>query len=491
MLLIMPTWLSKPVRAKGASAVRSRKLFVGAQIRHLREQQGVRQADLARAIGVSASYLNQIEHNRRPLTDPVLARVSEALGLDPELFESDSSTRLLARLREAVADAGSPALPSSEQIRQLAVDQPAIAEAFVSLHRRFVDAREQADLLAGSASAPTSYEEVRDFFYERQNYIDELDRSAEAVALEENLRPGELTAALVERLSHRHQVVVIEQRDEADEGGGEQRRFDRASRTLFVSSHLRSTQQAFQLATQLALLEHRDLINDLCNAPGFTSETARSLARVGLANYFAGAVLLPYGAFRDAAEELRYDVDRLSRRFDVGFESTCHRLSTLQRPRARGVPFSFVRIDRAGNVSKRQSASSFHFSRIGGTCPLWSVYDALASPGRLVVQVGEMPDGRRYLWLARTVVRARGGYGTPGKFFAIGLGCDIRHAHRLIYSAGLDVSPNGPASPIGLGCKVCDRPACAQRAYPPTGLALRVDEHTARFAPYSSFRPSS
>lgn len=442
----------------------------------------MRQTELARALGVSASYLSQIEHSRRPLTTGVLARVSDVLGVDPAQFESEGMARLAVDVRDALVDASPGDVLASGQIRELVASHPEIARSIVSLHRRFRDAREQADVLAGSDAAPTSYEEVRDFFYERRNYVDDLDSAAERVAREEGLRPGEAAAALASRLATRHGVRVGELG-----GHGEQRRFDRRSRTLLLSTHLRPSQQAFQMATHLAMLEQAELIERLCADAAFTSRTARSLARIGLANYFAGAVLLPYTVFHEAAEELRYDLDRLAWRFGVGFESTCHRLSTLQRPGAPGVPFSLVRVDRAGNVSKRQSASSFHFSRVGGTCPLWSVYDAFGTPGRLIVQIAEMPDGRRYLWIARTVTRAHGGYGTPGKLFAVGLGCDIRHARRLVYASGLDLSPAGPATPIGLGCKVCDRPSCTQRAFPPAGRELRVDPDSARFAPYSPF----
>jgi predicted transcriptional regulator len=163
-----------------------------------------------------------------------------------------------------------------------------------------------------------------------------------------------------------------------------------------------------------------------------------------------------------------------------------HRLSTLQRPGARGVPFFFVRVDRAGNISKRQSATDFHFSRVGGSCPLWNVYDAFAYPAQIRTQLAQMPDGRRYLWVARTVSRRNGGFRTPAKTFAVGLGCDLRHAGRLVYSDGLDLDNPTALTPIGPGCKVCDRPGCAQRAFPAVGKPLDVSPHRTRFVPYAT-----
>ena len=154
------------------------------------------------------------------------------------------------------------------------------------------------------------------------------------------------------------------------------------------------------------------------------------------------------------------------------------------------MPFFFVRVDRAGNISKRQSATHFHFSRVGGTCPLWNVYEAFSQPGRIVPQMARMPDGRTYLWVARTVSQRRPGYGAPGKTFSVGLGCDLRHAPRLVYSKGLDLRDTEAATPIGMGCKVCERTDCRQRAFPFIGRALAVDENQSRFVPYAFADPA-
>ena len=148
------------------------------------------------------------------------------------------------------------------------------------------------------------------------------------------------------------------------------------------------------------------------------------------------------------------------------------------------MPFFFVRTDRAGNISKRQSATAFHFSRVGGSCPLWVVHEAYSSPGKILTQVAQMPDGRRYLWIARTTTGNTDGYGVAEKNFAIGLGCDIEYAHRLVYSKGLLLDGVDTAVPIGAGCKVCDRASCAQRAFPQIGRPILTTEHTSVELPY-------
>lgn len=250
----------------------------------------------------------------------------------------------------------------------------------------------------------------------------------------------------------------------------------------------------FRMAAELAYLECGALIDKLVGEGHFTSDESRRLARLGgLANYFAAATVLPYAQFHETAEKFRYDIERLSAYYLISYETICHRLSTLQRPSMRGVPFSFVRVDRAGNMSKRQSATGFHFSSSGGTCPLWNVYETFANPGKILVQLAEMPDGRSYLWVARTVERRASRYGQPGKTFAIGLGCELRHAQRLVYSEGIDLSGDPPhvrATPIGAGCRVCERDNCPQRAFPALGgRALDIDEHRSTVSPYLVRQP--
>ncbi len=220
------------------------------------------------------------------------------------------------------------------------------------------------------------------------------------------------------------------------------------------------------------------------SATELTAPESSELARIGLANYFAGALLMPYAAFLAAAEAVRYDIELLSARFGVGFETVCHRLSTLQRTGRRGVPFSFLRVDRAGNISKRQSATDFHFSRLGGTCPLWTVYEAFSAPGRTLTQVAEMPDGKSYFWVARTITRGGYGHHAPRSEFAVALGCELRHAHRLVYAEGVALDDPLAATPIGLGCRICERRDCAQRARPPAGGRLAIDPDRRTHVPY-------
>ncbi len=469
-----------------------KKAYMGVRLRKLRAERGVSQVAMAQTLGLSPSYLNQLEQNQRPLTDAVLLKINRTLGVDVQQFSPDQQTRLVTQMQVALA--GNPDVEplALTELREIASQMPTVAQALLALYRRKVNAEQRLeemaaqigdDRTADQIARPMAFERVRDFFYAQQNHFDSIDRAAEALAEEAASSDLKLLDWLGVRLLERHRIRLVL----VTHSQSGQRSYDPVGRVLQISSNLEPGQQAFQVATQIALLDEAPLLESWVRIAGFEQDLqAQTLTRIALANYFAGALMLPYGSFLQAAEELRYDIDRLSSRFGVGFETICHRLSTLQRIDAPGVPFFFIRVDRAGNISKRQSATHFHFSKTGGTCPLWNVYEAFAQPGKILPQLARMPDGRTYLWIARTVSKTHGGFGAPTKTFSVALGCDIQHARRLVYSRGINLDDPGIATPIGMGCKVCERTGCPQRAFPFVGRALRINADESRFAPYSS-----
>ena len=464
------------------------KTFVGSRVRQLRSERGFSQAALAQMLEISPSYLNQIEHDVRPLTVAVLLRITEVFGVDATFFASQDDTRLVAELREVTFDRDLDVDIAPAEVAEMVSAHPAIARAMVNLHRRYRITTAQLAAAtedrfndgSGSGSITMPHEEVRDYFYQRQNYLHELDSAAEDLTTRMRMHRGDLAGELSRRLTEVHGVHIIRRIDLGDKV---LHRYHPQTKTLEISNHLSSGQQMFKMAAELAYLEVGDLIENMVTDGKFTSDESRILARLGLANYFAAAAILPYRQFHDASENFRYDIERLSAFYQVSYETICHRLSTMQRPSMRGVPCSFVRVDKAGNMSKRQSATGFHFSSSGGTCPLWNVYETFTNPGKILVQIAQMPDGRNYMWVARTVERRASRYGQPGKTFAIGLGCEVRQANRLIYSEGLDLSSDS-ATPIGAGCRVCERDNCPQRAFPALGRSLDIDEHRSTVSPY-------
>ncbi len=478
------------------------KAYMGVRLKTLREQQGLTQAALAASLKISPSYLNQIENDQRPLTVPVLLRLQAAHGIDLQLFSDDENARRLSELQPVFADtAQAHAVPLAEA-KVVASQLPSVARVLLHLHTRSRAIEERlSSIVAGAdgdrlsadpAARLQPVDEVREFFYARHHHMAVLDEAAEQLHTElmRGLPPGTVSAAelrsrLLDRMQKKHGIRV---RQDATSRTSDQalRSYDAATGTLSLAADMDPGQQAFQLGVQLAFLEMGEQIDAFTTAESFTTSQARSLARLGFANHFAGALVLPNRLLQDTAEALRYDIELLSDRFGVSFETIGHRLSTMRHVPGRGIPFFFVRVDRAGNVSKRQSTADFHFSRHGGTCPLWNVYEAFSQPGAILTQLSRMPDGRTYLWIARTVEHRRSGYGTPRRMFAVALGCDARYADRLVYAKGVNLIDPDAATLIGAGCKVCDRADCAQRAFPPLGRMLQIDENQRGFAPYAS-----
>jgi predicted transcriptional regulator len=253
------------------------------------------------------------------------------------------------------------------------------------------------------------------------------------------------------------------------------RRYDPDAKTLFLSELLRRGSRNFQLAYQIGLLTQGAVLDRFAADPHLSSESSRALGRVALANYFAGAVLMPYRPFLEAARAERYDIELLCHRFRTTFEQTCHRLTTLRRPGAEGVPFHMVRVDIAGNISKRFSASGLRFARFSGACPRWSVFEAFTTPGLIRTQLSQMPDGATYFWVARTVQREYGGYHAPRSLVAIAMGCEASRAAELVYAEGMDLESRAAVVPVGLTCRLCERTDCEQRAFPPLQHPLRVN----------------
>jgi predicted transcriptional regulator/transcriptional regulator with XRE-family HTH domain len=466
-----------------------KKLFLGARLKRLRRDLGVTQMRMAEDLGLSASYLNLLERNQRPVTAQVLLRLAETYDLDLRSLSNDAQGSGATGLSEVFADQMFRDLGvARHELTEVAENAPGVAEAITRLYRAYLDGRSLAGLntydrpedMPFQAGSMTPSDWVRDFIQGQRNYFAELEEAAEGLAGALSGEPDFATAAR-ERLAERHRIEVrVVPMDVLPDA---LRRYDHHRKRLFLSEVLAGSGRAFALAYQLALLEHAELINAIADRAEPPDAPTRGLLRVSLANYLAAAILMPYAAFHDTAERSGYDLGLMGARFGVSFEQACHRLTTLARPGARGVPFFMLRVDSAGNISKRFASAAFPFSRFGGTCPRWNLHQSFKTPGRIITQVVETPDAARYFTLSRTVRRASAPYATEDSDLAVGLGCELKYANRLIYSRGLDlVSP--VAVGIGPACRICERPACPQRAAEPINRTLTVDDFTKSISPY-------
>lgn len=457
------------------------RTLIGRTVRRLRTERGLSQQALATRLGISASYLNLIEHDQRAVTASLLIKLGETLRVDLKELSGTQERQLQVGIKEAFSDPllGADAVPEDE-IEALAAGSPNAARAVLALYRAWRVAREDTNGIAlpSGRRILLPNEEVRDFFDDHGNHFPTLESAAETLA--EELAPGapaEMNHAIAERLRSAHQVRVT-----VHALPGALRRYDPAARSLALSETLPRESRGFHMAFQLALLEAREVIEQVVSDAAPSSQEATMLMRIGLTNYVAGALIMPYAAFHAAAAELRYDMEALAARFGVSYEQACHRISTLQRTGARGVPFFFLRVDPAGNVSKRFSAAGFPFARFGGSCPRWVVHTAFAQPGAVQVQVAELPDGAAYLCFARTVTQPVTQWGEPRPTHVVAMGCAVANAHEVVYADGLDMDRARVG--IGLSCRLCDRPDCGSRAFPPLEHRLALDPLTAGATPY-------
>ncbi|MBV2144627.1 XRE family transcriptional regulator [Falsochrobactrum sp. TDYN1] len=464
-----------------------RKLYVGRKIRELRQQHQATQAVFAERLGISTSYLNQIENNQRPVSAAVLLALAENYQIDIGAISLGDDDRLLSAVSEALAD---PVFdnykPNLQELKLITQNVPGLAHALIACHQAYRRNSEQLASLdnqlgrAPSFAEPAPYEEVRDFFHFIDNYVHELDIAAENLSMRLDIPGRDPGLALAQYMENHHGVRIA--RAAPDEAI--LRRFDPAARVLYVNPYSPASTRNFQIAFQIAELEMEEIVISIAKRADFRSAEAVEICKIGLRNYFAGALILPYQTFLTAAKELRHDLELLASRFGASLEQVAHRLSTLQRSGQRGVPVFFARIDRAGNITKRHSAAKLQFARYGAACPLWNVHQAFETPSRIIRQLAETPDGARYLCVATELTKSEGGFNALQRRYAIALGCEIGYAQDFVYADGLDVTIRSAFDPIGVSCRICERAECVQRAVPPLKSRLAVDHDRRGILPY-------
>jgi predicted transcriptional regulator/DNA-binding XRE family transcriptional regulator len=459
------------------------KTFIGPHLRRLRTDRGETQGAMARALGISPAYVNLLENNQRSVSVPILLRLFEVYGVDWRDIAEEESATLLADLRAVMQD---PLFdgdrPDLAQLRAALVHAPALAAAFLKLHRAWAGATDQllSRNAGGDADDPrdpvveaSPEAEVHNVFRRNRNHFRELEEAAEAFWGGQPIETDEIYSLVKRRLRDRHGIAVWVVRT-ADLPHA-LRQYDESRREILLSEALDHPNRAFQLVHVAGLLEERALLDSLLARAGVTSPRGLARLRVELANYFAAAVLMPYAPFLAEARASKYDFDHLATRFGVSFEQACHRATTMQREGAQGVPLFFLRIDKAGNVTKRFNATDFHLAEYGGACPRLDVHTSFRTPGRIVTQFVEMPDGGRHFVFSRTVDRPTfERYGQDNRL-AVAMGCAIESAPQIGYAEGFSM-PGARLTPIGINCRICPRENCEQRAHQAAILTRPVDE---------------
>lgn len=450
----------------------SRPLYLGPRLKRLRRELGLTQAVMADDLAISPSYIALLERNQRPLTADLLLRLAKAYKLDVSELAADERDDYARRLSDVLKDPifAEIDLPALE-VADVATSYPGVTEAMLRLHTAYM--REQqalAGLRGGASTEADPLAEARRFVAQRRNYFPALDSKAEALAEEIEKLGGLQEGGLAEYLRSQGLRVRLMPAEIMMDA---LRRYDRHAEQLLIDETLGPQARRWQMALHIAYTALRSEIAAMVRGASFSSETAAQLVRRALAAYGAAALIMPYDRFARAVEARAYDIEALSGQFGASFEQVAHRLTTLNRPGQERVPFFFIRVDAAGNVSKRLDGAGFPFAAHGGGCPLWTLHDCFRRPGEVLTQWLELPNGERFFSVARSVTSGGGAHGKPAVLRAIALGCTAEHAPKLIYARGEQPA----ATPIGVTCRLCNRATCTARAEPPLGREILPDDY--------------
>lgn len=434
---------------------------------------------MAKRLGISPAYVNLLENNQRSLTVQVLMALTEAYGIDLKLLVQDNDTARLADLRAAVRDpAMPPDAPDLQELRAAIDHAPRLVDQFLQLYQNHRALMDQVKRIAAGGQTldlvpATPETTIHDFFRKHGNHFDPLERAAEGLRARIGGTPDDMYALLKRFLRLEHNIHVSVRK--ISEMPGSLRLFDRTSGQAHLSEALDPQNRIFQLAHVLGLLETQSLLDDYVDTAGLNNDAGRERLRVELANYFAACLLMPYQEVLNLAQVTRYDIDRLAAAFGVSFEMVCHRLTTLQRDGARGIPFFFLRLDRAGNVTKRFNATEFTLAEEGGSCPAWDVHGAFRMPVEIVPQFVELPDGGRFFTISRTSERPVFSGRLQDRRLVVSIGCESQHADQICYARPYNLHDTSMFTPIGINCHVCPRQACSQRAHQPLHMNLPIN----------------
>ena len=453
------------------------------------------QFNLAKILGISSSYLNLIENNKRNVTGDLLVKLAEVFNADLASFSREDDPQLSSSMIEILSDNIFEKLDiATSDVNDLVVNQPIMARAMVALYDNYNNIKldknnfEITEASDSNLSNKISAEVVSDFIQQSKNYFEELEVSTSRIANEINLmncRPEDYFNRICVYLEKLYKIRVS--LVPPDITHSTVRLFDPVARTVALSDALPLESRTFLLAQQLGFVAANNEINLITDRSNISIHEPKMLLRNALANYFAAALIMPYKVFYQSAQLFKYDIEKLQHRFGVSMEQVFHRLTTLQKPGMRGISFHMLRVDIAGNISKKISLSGISLPRYTGACARWNVYTAFTAPDIFNLQISEMPDGKRYFCIAKTVRKTGGGFGLPQTYYSIGLGCSLEDADKLIYANNIDFSKNNnQIVPVGVSCRTCSRLNCRQRAFPPFDRKLKIDENFKGLSAYVS-----
>ena len=466
---------------------------IGPKIKAFRRQMGMQANKLAEELGISPSYLNLIEKGKRKIDGDLLIHVCDKLRIELSDLTSKTDLNLENNISELLSDDLFEDLDIlGPEVKDLVSTNPKIAKALIKLGDNFKQKDHEivnkveniSGKIIDSRKAAFPGEVISDFLQENKNFFPKLENFANIIfeKVKQNNRTRYI--ALCNFLKDEYGITVKDVIPE--EGKPFSKIYKAKEKELFLSDYLSIETKKLHAAAQISLEGASKEIDEYLSTFNFPSDEAKKLTRVALLNYCGAAILMPYKLFHKECKELKYDLELLQNTFATSFEQVAHRVTCLQDPKLPGIPFHFLRVDVAGNISKRFSLSGIEIPRYGGACPRWNVYSAFSRPGVIQAAVSKMTNGEKYVCIAKTVAKGIGRYGQKKSILSIGLGCEAKFAKDFVYTENLDLNDKKSELPIGVSCRTCDRLDCSQRAFPPLHKKFDVDINSRGVSVYVS-----
>ncbi len=457
-------------------------LKIGPKIKGFRRQLGIQANKLAEKLNISPSYLTLIEGGKRKIDADLLLKICQELKIEVSDLAIKSDINLANNISELLDDKLFEDLDIlGPEVKDLANTNPKIGRALIRLgdilkkkdHELVNKIEKLSGKIVDSRKSSFPGEVISDFLQENKNYFPKLEDFANRIfdKVKQNNRTRYI--ALCKFLKSEYDITV---KDVIPEDGKPfSKIFNKKNKELILSDYLSLETKKLHAAAQIVQEGSIDEINRLLETFNFPSEESKKLTKVALLNYCGAAILMPYKLFHSECKKLKYDLELLQNTFATSFEQVTHRVTCLNDPDLPGVPFHFLRVDVAGNISKRFSLSGIEIPRYGGACPRWNVYSAFSRPGVIQAAVSKMTNGEKYVCIARTVEKGIGRYGQKKSMLSIGLGCEAKYAKDFVYTENLDIHDKKSEIPVGVSCRTCDRLDCSQRAFPPLHKKFDVD----------------
>jgi predicted transcriptional regulator/DNA-binding Xre family transcriptional regulator len=457
-------------------------LKIGPKIKAFRRQLGLQANKLAEDLSISPSYLNLIEAGKRKIDGDLLLKICERLNIDLSHLNAKSDINLENTISEILDDKLFEDLDIlAPEVKDLVSANPKIGKAIVRLgdilkkkdHELINKIEKISGKIVDNRKNSFPGEVISDFLQEQKNYFPKLEEFANKVFQKIQIDNRTRYLSLCEYLKTEYSITVKDVIPEENKPFS--KIYNKQNKELLLSDYSSLETKKLHAASQIAQLGAMKEVDYYLSKFSFPTLESKNLTKVALLNYCGAAILMPYKPFHTECKKLKYDLELLQNTFATSFEQVAHRVTCLQDPKLPGIPFHMLRVDMAGNISKRFSLSGIEIPRYGGACPRWNVYSAFTRPGVMQVAVSKMTNGEKYVCIARTVEKGIGRYGQAKSILSIGLGCDAKYAKDFVYTQNLNIQDKQNEIPIGVSCRTCDRLDCSQRAFPPLHKKFDVD----------------